>query len=276
MSHLFINPEYTAIEKQLREMDRQRNHLRAQMADVALRANLTQGDREFWLSPETRAERKAALEARIAKRAARRATEMKRYGCYTPPGPWDDDLDNYQEISVEEDVEGGYKIRITRVYDLTFNAYVIIPAEHPVVGRDYDFFHDGAIPSSPVTLTYGGRLDAKDGRTYGFYHNSTSPLGDSRAQYDPYNYFNTDKTGGYVTFEVMRTDALKLVDYFKSIASLPPLPPLHDCPKCGEELSDDECQYCCHKPEEYIWTCEKCACEGNTEEICKLCGGDVC
>jgi hypothetical protein len=249
MSHLFINPEYTAIEKQLRALDRQRDHMRAQMADVAMRADLAQVNREFWVAPEVRAERKAALEARIAKRTARRAAEMERSGCYVPPGPWDEDLDNHQEHTVEEEVEGGYKIRIVRTRDLTFNAYAIIPSDHPMVSRDYDSFHDGDIPAPPVPLTYGGR-NVEEGRVYGFYYNSTSPLGNTYGRYDSFNYFNTDKTGGYFTFEVMRTNALKLVDYFKSIAHLPPPPPSHDCPKCGEELSDGECEYCGHKPEE--------------------------
>ncbi|NDE17640.1 hypothetical protein EBZ80_22210, partial [bacterium] len=152
MSHIQVDPAFMAIEKQLREMDRQRDHLRAQLADAAMRADLAHVDREFWISAEQRTAKKAALEERITKRAKRRALEMERFGSYTRPGSWDDDLDLYQEPQYEETV-GEYTIRLVRARDLTYNAYVVLPKGHGAIGKSYDEVNEAR---PPVYLSYGG------------------------------------------------------------------------------------------------------------------------
>jgi hypothetical protein len=232
MTYLILDPTCKMLMDSLREADRQRDHLRAQLADAAMRAELAEVDRNLpWgLEPEKRAalkaEREAAIQARIAVRAARRANEMRIFGSYTRPGTWDADLDTYQEPRYEEALEGGYGLRLVRARDLTWNAYVILPAGHPAAGRDYDFFGyetPKGISLPPENLTYS---TVEEGRgVFGFYLTGIvkpRDYGDYTAQ----NFYSAEKTGYsvysgscHVDYANMRTRCMLLVDYFKGLAA---------------------------------------------------------
>jgi hypothetical protein len=242
MSHIQVDPAFMAIEKQLRDMDRQRDHLRAQLADAAMRADLAHVDLEFWMSAERRAEKKALLEERITKRAKRRALEMDRFGSYTRPGSWDADLDNYQEPQYEETV-GDYVIRLKRARDLTYNAYVVLPEGHPAIGKSYDEVNEAR---PPVSLSYAER------NTYGFYFgNTVKPRGDYET-YDQHNFYSAEQTGNipaigsnYLGYHEMKEWCLKLVDFFTGW-SVPTIT-TWTCSDCGVQDQPDHltaCQFC--------------------------------
>ncbi len=236
MSYLVLNPEFQRLETELRAMDCRRDHLRAQMADAAMRAELEEistTTRTFWLSPEIRQARVEALAEKIRKRAQRRAAEMRRYGSYTRPGTWDKDLDDYQEPRYEEEASDGYKIRLVRDYGLTWRGYVILPEGHPFIGKHYEFFGGyeapAGMPQSPQHLTYGGDSYAERG-VYGFYLTNTVTPRDDETRYDSFNYYSVEKTGFsitapngsvYVDYAYMRGMCLELVDYFKGLAADP-------------------------------------------------------
>jgi hypothetical protein len=238
MPHLFLDPTCRALIEQLQRADQQRDHLRAQLADAALQVELKEVDRNLpWgLEGEKRAqlkaEREAAIQARITKRAARRANEMRIFGSYTRPGTWDADLDNYPEPRYEEEVGDGYSVRLVRTRDLTWNAYVVLPVGHPAAGRHYDFFggyeSPAGLPSPPQHITYNA---VEDGRgVYGFYLTGVVKPREDYAEYDAYNYYSAEKTGFsaladngsvHVDYTQMRERCVGLVDYFKGLATDP-------------------------------------------------------
>jgi hypothetical protein len=239
MSYLFLNPEFKRLETELCAMDRQRDHLRAQMADAALRVDLAEVDRNLpWgLKPEERAEvkaeREAAIRARIEVRARRRANEMRIFGSYTRPGTWDADLDKYQEPRYEEAV-GEYRIRLVRARDLTWNGYVLLPAGHCAANKHYDFFggyeSPAGLPLPPQNLTYNA---VEDGRgVFGFYLTGIVKPREDYGDYTRYNHYSVEQTGAsafeddgsvHVSYEKMRARCLGLVDYFKGLAADPSL-----------------------------------------------------
>lgn len=251
MSYLVLNPEFRRLEEELRAMDRQRDHLRAQMADAAMRAELEETSKNtatFWLHPEIRKARVEALATKIAKRAQRRAAEMARYGSYTRPGTWDEDLDNYQEPRYEEVISaegsadkrlpvgqsdvGEYRIRFVRDYGLTWRGYVVLPEGHPFIGKHYEFFGGyeapAGLPRPPQHITYGG--PAAERGVYGFYLTNTVTPRDDETRYDSFNYYSREKTGFspvaprgsvYVDYAHIRRMCLELVDYFKGLAADP-------------------------------------------------------
>lgn len=239
MSYLALNPEFKRIENQLREMDRQRDHLRAQMADVALRAELEEVSKNtstFWLHPSVREARMATLTEKLRKREARRANEMRLFGHYVRPGTWDADLDDYQEPKYEEEVSEDYKIRLVRARDLTWNAYVILPAGHCAIGKHYDFFAQEApegLPRSPVYLTYGGKdrngWDEAEVGLYGFYLTGIVKPREDYATYREHDHFSVEETGAtylddgskHYSYGKMRAICLELVEYFKGLAADP-------------------------------------------------------
>jgi hypothetical protein len=236
MSYLVLDKTCSALITQLCESDRQRDHLRAQLADAALLVELKEVDRNLpWgLTPEKRAELKeqkeAAIEARIEKRKARRANEMRIFGSYTRPGTWDADLDNYPEPRYEEAVEGDYKIRLVRARDLTWNAYVMLPEFHPAAGRHYDFFggyeSPAGLPLPPQNLTYN---NVEDGRgVFGFYLTGIVKPREDYGDYTKHNFYSVEKTGYspladngslHVDYADMKARCIQLVDYFKGLAS---------------------------------------------------------
>jgi hypothetical protein len=240
MSYLILDPTCKRLMDQLREADRQRDHLRAQLADAAMHVELAEVDRNLpWgAEPEVKArlkaEREAAIQARIAKRVTRRAKEMERYGSYTRPGTWDADLDNYQHDQYDESLDDGYQIRLKRTRDMTWNAYVVLPEFHPATGRHYDFFggynSPAGLPLPPQELTYNA---VEDGRgVFGFYlaRTVTPRPGQlfSEEDYNSYNFYSLEKTGYspladngsvYVDYAKMRSLCMELVDYFKGLAA---------------------------------------------------------
>jgi hypothetical protein len=224
-----------SLESQLREMDRQRDHLRAGLADAQMREELANLDRDYFSNEEAREKRKEVLREKIAKREARRAKEYKRYGAYVRPGAWDSDLDNYQESRYEEDVGDGYKVRLVRTPDLTWNGYAILPEGHCATGRHYDFFAQEApagLPSPSQYLTYGGvPPKGNDYRTaevgvYGFYLSGTVKPRDAYPDYTKHNYFSAEQTGytpaygsHYVDYAKMCELCMDVVGYFKRLAA---------------------------------------------------------
>lgn len=198
-------PDKYALMTELRMADKRRDHIRAQLADADLYEKLRYAS---W-NPDP--EYKAKMEIKIAKRAARRAKELAEYGMYIRPGRWDDDLDEYQEPSYIEDVGDGYCIELHRHYDKTYNGYVRLPEDHPYIGKAYDYFHEGAVPRPPVCLTYAS------GNKYGFcYGSAVKPY--DYGYYSAATNYNTEMEGmGYISYESMRKDCLKLVEYFKSL-----------------------------------------------------------
>lgn len=236
MPHLFLDPTCRALIEQLQRADQQRDHLRAQLADAALRVELAEVDRNLpWGLPadekaRVKAEREAAIQARIEKRAARRANEMRIFGSYTRPGTWDADLDNYPEPRYEEAVEGGYHIRLVRARDLTWNAYVVLPEFHPAAGRHYDFFggyeSPAGLPLPPQNLTYNA---VEDGRgVFGFYLTGIVKPREDYGDYTKHNFYSVETTGYspfadngslHVDYAQMRERCVGLVDYFKGLAT---------------------------------------------------------
>jgi hypothetical protein len=219
------------LTRQLREVDLQRDHARAMLADAHLSGEAA------------------------AKRAARRAKELITHGTYTRPGPWDDDMDNYPETSYEEDAGDGYRIRINRARDGTYNGYAIIPASHPYIGCHYSFFNEApGIPRPPQGLTYGGVdphnwcYPAETG-VYGFYFmGGCQPRPDyASREYQAISFFSAEKAefGGYITYADMRRYCLELVDYFKG---LPAERVVKCCEECDQYYTTAVCLDC---------TCEK-------------------
>lgn len=258
MSYLLLNPEFAAMEKELRELDRRRDHLRAQMADVALRAEMEEISKNtstLWLHPQIRHARMAAMAEKIGKRQARRAKEMEvssgrerarrlhlwlprshrcpsklhpqRFGSYTRPGTWDEDLDDFQEPRYDEDVGEGYQIRLVRARDLTWNGYVVLPEKHWAVGKHYDFFgcdSPAGLELPPQNLTYGG--PGAEERVYGFYLTGiVTPREDYPMYHHPHKFFSVEQTGAtyvddgnlHFTYGKMRKLCMELVDYFKKV-----------------------------------------------------------
>ena len=269
MSYLVLNPTCNALMKQLREMDRQRDHLRAQMADMAMRAEmeeLSKNTPTFWLHPAIRHARMTEMAEKISKRAQRRAKEMERFGSYVRPGTWDADLDEYQEPKYEREVGDDYKVRLVRARDLTWNAYVILPEGHPAIGKHYDFFSQEApagLPRPPQYLTYG------DGGVYGFYLTNTVKPREDYAEYHKNDYFSVEATGAtylddgstYMSYAKMSKLCMQLVEYFKGLAA---------DPKTAAICRD--AQYCREHGCYYVGKCEGCsppppAEEKPTEEV---------
>jgi len=232
MSYLTLDPEFRALEKQLREMDRQRDHLRAQMADMAMRAEmeeLSKNTPTFWLHPAIRHARMTEMAEKISKRAQRRAKEMERFGSYVRPGTWDADLDQYQEPKYEREVGDDYKVRLVRCPDLTWNAYVILPEGHPAIGKHWTFFGEDApedLPRPPVYLTYGGPDSER--AVYGFYLSNTVKPREEYAEYKKHDFFSVvssspaaDDGSTYMSYAKMSKLCMQLVHYFKALAENP-------------------------------------------------------
>lgn len=72
MARVQVDPAVKALEAREREL------LRAQMADPAIMAEFDHISSEFGLTPEQRAAKRAALEVRTVKQVMRRAKEMER------------------------------------------------------------------------------------------------------------------------------------------------------------------------------------------------------
>jgi hypothetical protein len=161
--------EAKALEEQLRALDKQRDVLRAALADATLETpefpycSIGTPDKEaVWLT---------ALEARIARRAERRAWERGWCGLIQP-GPWDEDLDKHMGETITWDLGDGYTGQLYRNRDGGWNYYITVPAGHALWGKSYE---DRDLPcyftySSPARA----RGVAGDGWTFGGCHDGES------------------------------------------------------------------------------------------------------
>lgn len=231
----YYSSDVSVLKKELSELDKRRDHLRALLSDAELTEKLCKPSYGMFVDSDASI---AILKEKIAKRAQRRAKELSHLGSYVRPGEWDDDLDDYQEDKYEEDVGGGYKIRLTRATGMNWNGYVILPSDHPAIGKHYEFFGGATpgLPSPPVHLTYGGvdpHIPSWTGRqaepgVYGFYQEfgEVSPhmyYSEHTRFYSSYHHFTAERTSGYRTYATVRSICIELADYFKSLASDPVL-----------------------------------------------------
>ena len=207
-------PDMYELKNTLRDIERQRDYARACLADADLEEKLK--NTCYWPDNKDKEAYIAALKAKIVKRAERRAKELVEYGTYVRPGPWDDDLDEYQEKSYTEDAGDGYHIRINRAYDGTYNGYAILPPDHPYAHKHYDYFHrTEGLTRPPVGLTYSSH------NMYGFYF-----MGGLKP-YPDYSVFSAEfafsyekaEYGGYIKYDSMKKSCLELVEYFKGLAA---------------------------------------------------------
>lgn len=203
----FTIPCKHTLISELIKVERQRDHYRALLADADLNTRFE----SIEFSDDTSL--KAAWEAKIAKRTARRTKEMAEYGTYIRPGPWDDDLDDYQEQSYTESVGDGYSIKLNRHYDGTWNGYVIIPETHPYTNKKYEFFYESSLPRPPVGLTFS------NWNMYGFYFGSVRKPYPDYSFFSPGTHYSAEKMeyGGHIGYDSMRKTCLELVEYFRTL-----------------------------------------------------------
>lgn len=202
------------LKKTLRDIERQRDHARACLADADLQEKLKNAC--WYPEGEGKEAYIAALKAKIVKRATRRAKEMAEYGTYIRPGPWDDDLDDYQDGSYTEDAGDGYHIRINRAYDGTYNGYAILPPDHPYANKHCDYFHrTEGVTKPPVSLTYNSQ------NMYGFYFMGGLKPRPDYSVFSVESAFSYEKAefGGYIEYDSMKKTCLELVEYFKGLAT---------------------------------------------------------
>ena len=171
-----------ALEDQVRAMDRQRDALLCQLADFDL-ANAKEPNWGWGSPPEVRAkflaDWRAEQDQKVARRAARRAWELKT-GRQIRPGPWDEDLDLYHGATAEHewDLGDGYTGKVVRGgWQLGWNGYITVPEGHWAAGKSYEEVGFG--------LTYS------EDRTFGFDHNGESDVTPLQlADYEPQNHYS--------------------------------------------------------------------------------------
>jgi hypothetical protein len=205
-------PDMYQLKKALRDIEVQRDHARACLADADLHEKL---EKARWFPEGEDKERYIVhLEAKIAKRAERRVKELAEYGTYIRPGPWDDDLDDYQESSYTEEAGDGYYIRINRAYDGTYNGYAILPPDHPYANKHCDYFYQTeGMTRPPVVLTYSSS------NMYGFYFMGGLKPRPDYSVFSAEFAFSSEKAeyGGYIKYDSMKKSCLELVEYFKRL-----------------------------------------------------------
>ena len=198
------------LAQKLAQLDRERDVIRAALADEQLYAEMDYAKTEEY--------RKVATE-RWSLRVKRREREQQLKQI-VPPGHWDNDLDTYQDDEYLFDLEGGYGGRLVRNSYLSWNGYVILPDNHPFANKHYDFFHYEApegLPSPPCELTFG------NGYMFGFDHAHGGDV-TPHNPYCPYNYseynnYNLTSTGqGYLTFKAVKREVEALAEYFRELA----------------------------------------------------------
>ena len=182
------------IERNLESVLREADGLRVVLADMDLK---------------TRTYNKATPE-QIAKREARRFSERER-GIMIPPGPWDEDLDNYPQRSYEFDLGDGFTGKISRSLYMTWNGYVIVPKGHWSIGHNYTE-HDQQLPKL-ASITY------HDDRTIGFDHCHScdaKPL-NTLIDLNRHNYWLPDpaKKESYTTYEMAIAEVKELANLLK-------------------------------------------------------------
>ena len=213
MSRSIID-EQERLRAELHEIDRQRDHLRAQLADVTIRVRLHTLKRIGVMD-----ERIGKLEQKIAVRAERRRKELERFGEYMRPGTWDDDLDVYQELSYEETVEGGYTMRFVRSMAMCWIGQVILPRGHRMSGGP-----DKAMTDEFPSLFH--ELNRDDRIIYSFFGpvlDSAKPRPNAIEVYTERTQFSAEETGeqhgktaAYMDYAENRARCIRLVDYLKT------------------------------------------------------------
>jgi hypothetical protein len=179
-----------ALVDQLRELDRQRDALRAAIAD----ASILCAEPSYYSTEEYKAAHTAALQARADRRAARRAWERERFGVI-PPGPWDEDLDKHLGGPIEWDLGDGYSGRLIRNRDGGWNYYITVPAGHALWGKDYEHM------DLPCRFTFAGPRRAEDGGgwTFGHCHDAEAGATVPRRRWNAYgesDFWNGDDRNG--------------------------------------------------------------------------------
>jgi hypothetical protein len=163
----------------------------------------------------------------FSKRATRRIRE-REIGIVIPPGPWDEDLDNYPERSYEFDLGDGFTGKISRSMFMTWNGYVIVPEGHWSVGRNYTE-HDDRPNSSYADLAH---ITYHNDRTIGFDHchsYDAKPL-DPLPNLNKQNYWlpTPIRKEDYTTYEMAIAEVKELANLLKGpnpYAPLKPMPP---------------------------------------------------
>jgi len=195
--------------KELQELDMRRNKLRAKLSDLALEEESKKTYTPDW--------RKAQWE----KRQSRRKWEAATGHWPTPPGPWDNDLDEFHEPSYSFDLGDGYTGTLRRNGEFAWNGYVKLPEGHPCFRKSYDDFGDyGSLSASPppMELTYGraGEFGFDHGHCYDVRPASVP----SYTSYGSHNYFGQPPNqGAYVDFHAARKEVVALGEYFKAIVT---------------------------------------------------------
>lgn len=143
-------------------------------------------------------------EERLALRKARRAFEAHLQHL-VPPGPWDNDLDMYppgKEYTF--DLGDGYEGMVRRSGEsLSWNVYVRIPKDHPMVGKDYNDLYDLI-----GNLTYGR------GNMFGIDHGHSWDR-TPHVFYHDLNGLEDHDRGDYTTYEEAVEEAKYLKEAFK-------------------------------------------------------------
>jgi hypothetical protein len=172
-----------ALEDQLRALDKQRDVLRAALADTTLEMS----EPPWGMTPERQTEWLAGLEARIARRAERRAWERDWCGLIQP-GPWDADLDKHLGNTITWDLGDGYTGQLYRNRDGGWNYYITVPAGHALWGKSDE---DRGLP---CYFTYAARSEARGvaggGWTFGGCHDGEGGAVVPKSHYRTYRADN--------------------------------------------------------------------------------------
>lgn len=185
--HAVKQREMESLVKRLAQMDKERDAIRAQIADLSLLC----ADPPW--GSEKEAEWRASQQDKVDRRAARRSVE-RAYGRLVPPGPWDTDLDSHiHEGVITKDLGDGYigQVRLNR--DLGWNGYITVPKGHRHWGKSYDdlgrFTYSAAAADRDIE---GG------GWTFGYCHDGEG--GDTVPRswrcYEARNYWNGESRNG--------------------------------------------------------------------------------
>jgi hypothetical protein len=174
----------SVIEEVILKMERELNNQRASAMDIELKRK----------NPD-------AFKVRMS----RRMKEMQQFGEFIRPGKWDSDLDKYQEGSYTypSKVEG-YQVKLSRNISYGWNAYVILPEGHPLIGFHYDDIY------VPFDLTFGSD------NVFGFDHmHSYDDLPRKMHTCHASNYYSTHSVGDrFMTHENVREEAENLASMF--------------------------------------------------------------
>lgn len=234
--------EMKALQERLKALDKERNALRCQLADMQLLV----GDDSFGiLGTDREPAWLARMQERVDRRASRRAWEMQTFGTHLPPGPWDEDLDLHHGETGKHtwDLGDGYQGRVSRNSAGTWNGYITLPESHWAVGKE----HEEVSYDIGWSLTYG------EGRTFGFDHMGVAdvkPL--SFYRYDKYDDFGGKRQVARAIYlpsleqvgYLKREDVMQEVEELKKrfmearnsrVPLAPPLEPAHADPSYEEK-----------------------------------------